>query len=75
MRQRPWEEVLGALRELGCVVISENEFAVRLCRATTLIAVLRKLSPTAVFVQRALIAALDFGEDDYLDALDRLEAN
>jgi len=70
VRQRPWEEVLRALKKLGCVVISENDFAVRVCRAATRIAVLRKLSPTAVFVQVGLIAALDIAEGDYEAAIE-----
>lgn len=74
MKQRPWEVVLAAFVQLGCVVIFEDEFRVRICRGATVIEVLRKMSPVTVIKQRSMLDRLSFTEPEYLEKLEEPSA-
>ena len=72
MRQRPWEEVVAALRLLGSTVVFDGTYQVTVWRGASKLQRVRKLSPVPRAAQANIIAALDYSEEEYLNALGAL---
>jgi hypothetical protein len=69
VRPLPYTEVVRALLALGCEIVIDGRYHVRICRGAAIVQAVPKFDPLPVSLQRRLLAALSFSEEEYLRAL------
>ena len=69
MRDRAYEQILGALLRLGCQVGYESEWFVTVVRGAVIMTDLPKTPLVPVDIQRRVLRVLGFTEGEFVAAL------
>jgi hypothetical protein len=71
VKDRAYEQVLGALLRLGCEIAREDEWFVVVVRGAAILQAIPKVGPVPVAIQRRILRVFSFTEKEYLDELTR----